>query len=61
MFVRKLAGPDTTIERVRVDGEPGFWLAGASHGRLYEHPSGEVREAPVAARRDHPGLAARRR
>ena len=45
-FVRKFAGPDTTIERVTVDGEPGFWLAGAPHGLLYEDPSGQVREAP---------------
>jgi hypothetical protein len=45
-FVRKLAGPDTTIERLTVDGEPGFWLAGAAHGLVYEHPSGEIREAP---------------
>ena len=30
-----------------VDGEPGFWLAGASHGVLYEHASGAVREAPA--------------
>ena len=28
-FIRKFAGPDTTIEPVRIDGEPGFWLAGA--------------------------------
>ena len=40
-----MAGPDTRIERVTVDGEPGFWLAGAAHGLLYEHPSGAVREA----------------
>lgn len=46
VFVRKFAGPDTTIERVRVDGEPGFWLAGAPHGLLYEDPSGAVVEAP---------------
>ena len=46
-FVRKMAGPDTTVERVRVGGEPGFWLAGAPHGVLYEVPSGEIREAPA--------------
>jgi len=46
IYIRKFAGPDTTIERVTVDGEPGFWLAGDSHGVLYEHPSGDVREAP---------------
>jgi hypothetical protein len=45
--LRKLAGPGTTIERVTVDGEPGYWLAGAAHGLLYEDPSGGVREAPA--------------
>ena len=45
-FVRKLAGPDTTIERVTVGGEPGFWLGGAAHGLVYKHSSGEIREAP---------------
>jgi hypothetical protein len=45
-FIRKFAGPGTTIERVEVDGEPGFWLAGEAHGLLYEDPTGEIREAP---------------
>jgi hypothetical protein len=47
IYIHKLAGPNTKIERVTIDGEPGFWLAGASHGVLYEHPSGAVREAPA--------------
>ena len=46
-FVRKLAGPDTTVERVRVDGEPGFWLGGAPHGVGYVDPSGQFRESPT--------------
>ena len=46
IFMRKLAGPNTTIERVTVDGEPGYWLAGDVHTLLYEHPSGGIREAP---------------
>ena len=45
-FLRKLAGPDTTIERVTVDGEPGYWLAGDPHGLFYEHASGDIRELP---------------
>jgi hypothetical protein len=45
-FIRKFAGPGTTIERVQVDGEPGFWLAGEAHGLLYEDPTGQIREAP---------------
>ena len=46
-FVRKMAGPDTTVERVRVGGEPGFWLAGAPHGVIYEDPTGAIRELPA--------------
>ena len=47
IYIHKFAGPNTKVERVTIDGEPGFWLAGASHGVLYEHPSGAVREAPA--------------
>jgi hypothetical protein len=46
-FVRKMAGPDTRIERVTVDGEPGFWISGATHGVLFEDPSGRIVEAPT--------------
>ena len=46
-LIRKLAGPGTTIERVRVDGEPGFWLGGAVHGLIYEDPTGTIRESPM--------------
>ncbi len=44
-FVRKMAGPETRIERVTVRGEPGFWIAGAAHGLLYDDPSGAVGES----------------
>ena len=47
LFIRKFAGPDTTIERVQVDGEPGYWIAGEPHGLLYEDPTGDIREAPT--------------
>jgi len=46
-FIRKFAGPDTTIERVQVDGERGYWVAGEPHGLLYEDPAGVIREAPT--------------
>jgi len=46
-FVRKFAGPDTTIDRVTVDGEPGFWVAGALHGVIYENERGTIVEAPA--------------
>ena len=34
-FIEKSAGPGTTIERVAVNGESGFWLAGAPHTVVY--------------------------
>jgi hypothetical protein len=43
-FIEKLAGPETTIEPVDVNGEPGFWLAGEPHAFFYRGPDGEVRE-----------------
>jgi hypothetical protein len=46
-FIRKFAGPDTTIARVQVGGEPGYWVAGEPHGLLYEDPSGVIRESPT--------------
>jgi hypothetical protein len=46
-FIRKLAGPGTTIARVRVDGEPGFWLGGDVHSLIYEDASGEIRDSPM--------------
>ena len=38
----KLAGPDTTVERVRVGGAPGLWIAGRPHTFLYRNATGEV-------------------
>jgi hypothetical protein len=46
-FVRKTAGPDTRIERVTVNGEPGFWLTGAQHALIYEDPNGSVLPLPA--------------
>ena len=46
-YVRKFAGPDTRIERVSVNGEPGFWIAGALHGLLYQDPRGRIRDLPA--------------
>ena len=46
-LIRKLAGPGTTIERVRVGGEPGYWLGGDVHSLIYQDPSGGIRESPM--------------
>ena len=40
-FIRKTAGPQTRVARVTVNGEPGFWLAGAPHELVYLDPDGE--------------------
>lgn len=34
-FVQKLVGPGTTVERVRVEGNPGLWIAGQPHAVYY--------------------------
>jgi hypothetical protein len=46
-YVRKQVGPHTRIDRVTVQGEPGFWLSGASHSLLYEDPNGTVLDVPA--------------
>jgi hypothetical protein len=46
-YVRKQVGPHTRVDRVTVQGEPGFWLSGASHSLLYEDPNGTVLDIPA--------------
>jgi len=43
-FLGKLAGPDTHVERLRVDGERAIWLEGAQHFFFYRAPDGEFIE-----------------
>jgi len=40
-FFQKFVGPGTTIERVRVDGRIGYWIAGALHEILLIDRFGE--------------------
>ncbi len=40
-FIHKSTGPETTIERVTVNGEPGFWLEGEPHEFLYLDQAGQ--------------------
>jgi len=42
-LVEKTAGPGTTIERLRIGGDPAMWLAGAPHGFAYVPLAGEPR------------------
>jgi hypothetical protein len=40
--LEKMLGPDTTIESVTVNGEQGFWIAGAPHIELLFDLNGEI-------------------
>jgi hypothetical protein len=40
-FIQKSAGPETTIARVQVIGEPGYWLAGKPHEFVYTDENGQ--------------------
>jgi hypothetical protein len=39
-YYEKILGMGTTIERVTVGGQPGFWISGAPHFFVYESTSG---------------------
>jgi hypothetical protein len=43
-FMQKMAGPDTTIEQFKLNGESAVWLSGAPHGFTYRDLTGQVRE-----------------
>ena len=43
-FIRKTAGPGTTIEDVTVNGGRGFWISGEMHVFLYLDANGSPRE-----------------
>ena len=40
-YIGKLAGLSSTVERLRVDGQPAIWIAGAPHFFFYRAPNGE--------------------
>lgn len=43
-FLEKMIGPDATLETVRVNAQPGFWLSGAPHGLVYLDPQGNAEQ-----------------
>ncbi len=43
-FIEKMAGPDSPVVPVGVEGRRGIWIAGAPHFFMYVLPSGEGRE-----------------
>lgn len=46
-FFGKIAGPDTKIEEVSVNGGRGYWLEGAPHFFFYKDPSGAILQETV--------------
>jgi hypothetical protein len=42
-YLDKTAAGATTVERLRVGGDPGAWLAGAPHQQVYRGPDGIIR------------------
>jgi hypothetical protein len=42
-YLGKFIGPDTRVERVVINGQPGLWLGGAPHGLVYEDSRGDIR------------------
>ena len=38
----KLVGPQTTLERLTVDGAPALWISGRPHSFIYREPGGNV-------------------
>ena len=45
-FFKKIAGPETRVESLSVDGGPGFWISGARH-LLVVGSAGEIRDDTV--------------
>jgi hypothetical protein len=43
-FFGKLAGPDSDIQRLRIDGERAVWIEGAEHFFFYRGPNGDIVE-----------------
>ena len=39
-YIGKIAGPNSVIEELTIDGERAIWLEGASHFFFYRRPDG---------------------
>jgi hypothetical protein len=42
-FLRKSTSSETRVERVRINHDPGLWVAGSTHALIYPGGSGEPR------------------
>ncbi len=51
LFIKKVAGPKTTIEPVLVHGSQGYFISGAEHF-VYQQPNESIREERVRLARD---------
>ena len=50
---RKLVGPETTVEPVQVDEQPGLWIAGGGpHVLTYFDRDSRYREQPILVHGD---------
>jgi hypothetical protein len=47
-LIRKVAGPGTTVEAVRVGDDAGWWIAGERHEVLVTRPDGTIGMLPAA-------------
>ncbi len=43
-FFMKVLGPDATLEPVKVNGNPGYWIGGKPHGFFFLDPQGVPQE-----------------
>jgi len=42
IFFQKMLGPDATVEKVTVNGHPGYWIAGRPHDFAFTDANGNV-------------------
>ena len=47
LFIKKVLGPQTTLELVDFEGKTAYWISGASHPIAYLGPEGDFNESPV--------------
>ena len=57
----KVLGAGTTAERVRVGGQPGYWVSGDPHFFFYEGPNGPVEDRAAGSATSCSGRTARSR
>jgi hypothetical protein len=46
-YIRKVAGPATSAERLAIDGDRAIWIEGAPHFLIYRDPNGDVIESTM--------------